>query len=69
MRKFAHELIFISQINRDGSGTTPVSKSYLDCMLNNSCCVNDKFKIRRLSITEDTYLAMGFNTFVVKLKV
>lgn len=68
MKLHAKDLIFISQINRDGSGTTPVSPRYLDTMLNNPCCKNDRFKVRRLSISEDTYIAMGFNSFVVKLK-
>lgn len=68
MKLQAKDMIFISQINRDGSGTTPVSESYLDTMLNNPLCKNDVFKVRRLSLSEDTYIAMGFNSFVVKLK-
>lgn len=56
------DLIFISSIKRDGSGTADVSKenmSHLD---------NDEFHISCLSMTESTYIAMAFNSFVVKLK-
>ena len=68
MKKKANELIFISQINRDGSGTTPVCPDILDTMLNNKLCKNDLFKVHRLSMSENTYIAIGFNLFVVKLK-
>ena len=68
MRAKASELEFISQINRDGSGTTPVPESYLDSMLNNSLMKNDLFYLTCLSLTEKTFIASGFNSFVVKLK-
>ena len=68
MEKLAKELIFISQIKRDGSGTFPVPKSYLKAMLENTLMKDEPFYIRRLSISEDTYIAMGFNSFVVKIK-
>lgn len=68
MKLKAKDFIFISQINRDGIGTTPVSESYLNTILNNPLCKNDLFEVRRLSISEDTYIAMGFNSFIVKLK-
>jgi len=57
-----YKLIFISQINRDGSGTTKVSSDYRKLLQ------NDEFTIRRLSISQETYIAMGFNSFVVKVK-
>jgi hypothetical protein len=67
MQKTASELIFISQINRDGSGTSPVPEDYIKHMVENK--LNDRpFHISRLSLTEKTYIAMGFNSFVVKLK-
>lgn len=69
MEKKAHELIFISQIRRDGSGTSKVSKSYLKAMLENSLMKDEYFYVRHLSISEDTYIAIGFNSFVVKLKI
>ena len=67
------ELEFISLVKRDGSGTIPVGTewnqdsrhpktddiSYLD---------NEKFKINAISLTYKTYIASGFNTWVVKLK-
>jgi hypothetical protein len=68
MKKKANELEFISQIKRDGSGTSPVEDSYKKAMLENLFMKYDKFKIHRLSITENTYLAIGFNSFVVRLK-
>lgn len=68
MEKTASELIFISQIKRDGSGVLKVRKSYLKCMLENPLCKNDLFKLTCLSLTEKTYIASGFNSFVVKLK-
>jgi len=68
LQKKAHELIFISQINRDGSGTHPVAESYLKTMLENKFCKDDIFEVRCLSLTEKTYIAMGFNSFIVRLK-
>jgi hypothetical protein len=69
MEKFAHELEFISQIKRDGSGTKKVSKSYLKTMLTNKFCKDEPFNLICLSLTEKTFIASGFNSFVVKLKV
>jgi hypothetical protein len=68
MKKFARELIFISQINRDGSGTTPVKPDYLRAMLENKLMKDEPFKLKCLSMTEKTYIAFNFNAFVVKLK-
>lgn len=62
MKKKGKKLIFISQINRDGSGTTPALKNA------NKVFAEDKFKITRLSLSEKTFIAAGFNSFVVKLK-
>ena len=68
MKKKAHELIFISQIERDGSGTKPVPESYLTAMVESPIMKKEWFKLHRLSMTEDTYIAFNFNAFVVKLK-
>lgn len=68
MTKKAHELKFISIINRDGSGTNPVSESLIDCMLNNPFAKREDFQVFRLSMSNQTYIAIGFNSFVVKLK-
>jgi hypothetical protein len=54
------ELIFISVIRRDGSGTDPVKDAkHLD---------NTNFTITCLSITKGTYIASEFNSYVVKFK-
>jgi hypothetical protein len=68
MKKKAKDLIFISQIKRDGSGTMPVSEDYIKAMNENKFMKDEEFKVRRLSLTYDTFIAMGFNSFVVKLK-
>lgn len=60
MKKPGHELKFISQIKRDGTGVIDlanVDMSFFD---------NDKFKINSLSVTNKTYIACGFNSFVVQ---
>lgn len=61
MRKeYGHNLEFISRILRDGSGTVD-DKDYehLD---------NTSFNLQCLSITHGTWIASGFNSFVVKIK-
>ena len=68
MKKFAHELEFISQIKRDGSGVTKLKKSYLKEMHENSLMKNEPFYLKCLSISEKTYIAFNFNAFVVRLK-
>ncbi len=68
MEKLAKELKFISQINRDGSGTAPVREDYLKAMLENSLMKDEKFELHCLSMTEKTYVAFNFNAFVVQLK-
>lgn len=60
MKVKGKDLQFISRILRDGSGTEPVIDiRHLD---------NDIFKVRCLSISNKTYIAMEFNSYVVKLK-
>lgn len=68
MQKTARELIFISQIERDGSGTFTVPDSYLKAMLENKLMKDCLFSMQCLSITEGTYIASHFNSFVVKLR-
>jgi phosphopantetheinyl transferase (holo-ACP synthase) len=65
MRKKAQgkDLIFISRILRDGSGTEPV-----DMDMSNQFIANEKYKLIRLSISHDTYIASAFNSYVVKIK-
>ena len=73
MKKLGKELEFISFIKRDGSGTIPIGTewtkdsnhpktddvSYMD---------NEKFDLSVLSLSKETFIASGFNTFVVKIK-
>jgi hypothetical protein len=55
------DLIFISKIKRDGSGVVKrFDKKYLD---------NDEwYDISSLSLSQGTYIASGFNSYVVRLK-
>jgi hypothetical protein len=69
MTRKAHELVFVSQIERDGSGTKPVKESYIKDMLENPLMKDNDFKINVLSLSEETYIAFNFNAFVVKLKI
>lgn len=60
MKKLGKELEFISVIKRDGSGVR---------MMDNGDHLNHvSFEINCLSITEGTYIASEFNSFVVKIK-
>lgn len=68
MKKKAHELEFVSQIKRDGSGTIKVRKSYLKSMLENPLMKDEDFELHCLSLSEKTFIAINFNAFVVKLK-
>ena len=68
MKKLAKELEFISQINRDGIGTTKIPDDYLKAMLENPLMKDELYKVICLSMTEGTYIAINFNAFVVRLK-
>ena len=60
----AKDLEFISCINSDGSGVKSVSLDRID----NLNKLNEKFKIHILSLSEKTYIARGFYTYVVRIK-
>jgi hypothetical protein len=62
MEKLGKELEFISLIKRDGSGTKMVKKKLIELMQ------EDTFKVNCLSLTEKTFIASGFNSFVVRMK-
>lgn len=64
MRKKAKKLDFVSRIKADGSGTEPVPKGLLE----NDLFLNKKLKITCLSMSNKTFIASGFNSFIVKLK-
>ncbi|MAO66218.1 MAG: hypothetical protein CL666_14580 [Balneola sp.] len=55
------ELEFISRIKADGSGTEPIDELFDPTW-------GGPYHLTRLSLSEDTYIASGFNSYVVKLK-
>ena len=57
------DLILISQIKRDGSGVIEVT----DEMINEENDTN--FELTYLSISNKTFIASEFNSYVVKLKI
>ncbi len=64
----ASELQFISRIKRDGSGVQILGKK--DCeKLASAEHFDDVFTLNSLSITHGTYIASGFNSYVVKYKL
>jgi len=67
MRKLAKDLIFISQIKRDGSGTKKVFKKEQK-MLENAKYIDDEYELNSLSLSNKTYIASAFNSYVVKIK-
>jgi len=60
MKLKGNRLKFISQINRDGKGVTGVKYPMH--------WANTEFNITSLSISNSTYIASEFNSFVVKIK-
>jgi len=73
MKKKGKKLDFISFIKRDGSGTIPIgtewdtTKEYPK--IDEVSYLNDEvFRVKLLSMEEETFIARGFNSFVVKLK-
>lgn len=68
LRKKAEDLIFISQVNRDGLGTSSIPESYLKAVIENSLMKDELYDLHSLSITNGTFIAMNFNAYVVKLK-
>lgn len=56
------KLEFISWIRRDGSGTDKVEESLIELMQ------DEYFELNGLSMTEKTFIASGFNSFVVRMK-
>ena len=61
MVKKGKNLVFISQIKRDGSGVLEVKSP-------NNWMKKEKFRLVRLSISEDTWIAVNFNLYVVRIK-
>jgi len=68
MKATPKDLIFISRIKRDGSGVAKVFKKNIKHLTENPFASKQEYVLNRLSITENTYIASGFNSYVVKLK-
>lgn len=73
MTKKGKELEFISWIKRDGSGVIPIGTFWnTDCDYpkTDDMSYEDEtdFDLTCLSMTQQTWIASGFNTFVVKMK-
>ena len=68
MEKYPHELEFISRIKRDGSGVAEITEEDLDHFRGNKFASKEKFTVNCLSMSERTYIASGFNSYIVKLK-
>lgn len=73
MQKKGKQLKFLSLIKRDGSGTvtcgSPWNKDMDIPKVDDMSYVDDdNFTLRCLSLTERTFIAHGFNSFVVRLK-
>lgn len=64
MRAQGKDLIFISRILRDGSGTEPVQERDNS----NPFIANEVYELNCLSVTNGTYIASAFNSYVVKIK-
>ena len=64
MKRKATDLIFISQINRDGKGVVIIDNIEQEILHSE----NEYYELSSLSLTNKTYLALGFNSYVVKLK-
>lgn len=62
MKLKGYQLEFVSRIQRDGSGIIPVRNIEIESLQ------DDVFEINGLSMTSKTFIASGFNSYVVKLK-
>jgi len=67
MTKKASELIFVSRILRDGSGVQQVTVEQQK-ELENAKYVDEEYELNSLSLSNKTFIASGFNSYVVKLK-
>lgn len=67
MTKKASELIFISRILRDGSGVQQITVEQQKS-LETAKYVDEEYELKSLSLSNKTFIASGFNSYVVKLK-
>ena len=70
MDRKGNQLEFISLINRDGKGVSIAGEESPDGIENKdlSHLQNDRFDLHPLSLTKETFIAYGFNVYVVKIK-
>lgn len=73
MKKYGSQLNFISWIKRNGSGTVKIGTPWNKDAGQPKCDTVDhlsdeSFFLNPLSLTYGTYIASGFNTYVVTLK-
>ena len=73
MEKTGKQLKFISLILRDGSGTVVCMSEWNNQMSipkvdNMSYLDDERFTLSGLSLSEQTFIAHGFNSFIVRLK-
>ena len=62
MKKLGKDLEFISRILRDGTGVNDMKG--VDLIYINE----ETFELHALSLTKETYIAIGFHIYIVKLK-
>lgn len=73
MQKLGKQLKFLSFIKRDGSGTVTCGSPWHEKMGipkvdDMSYLDNETFTLTCLSLSESTFIASNFNSFVVRLK-
>jgi hypothetical protein len=66
MKVEAKELVFISQIKRDGTGVDIITSIQNEELQNDT--IDKWYELNSLSITNKTYIASGFNSYVVKIR-
>ena len=67
MKRKAKDLIFISRIIGHGRDLEILSEVESEKLQDNHF-IDDEYKLNCLSISNKTYIASGFNSYVVKLK-
>jgi len=66
MKANAKDLIFISNIMRDGKNILMIDKELQEHLEKDT--IDISYDLTMLSMTYKTYIASGFNSYVVKLK-
>jgi hypothetical protein len=67
MKRKAKDLVFISRIIGNGLDLEILSDVESET-LQDKYFIDDEYKLNCLSISNKTYIASGFNSYVVKLK-